>query len=141
MANNLDAIQDAIAAHIKGLTHKVEEQAIPDWQTLERGAGDRVNTYTVYQFGDIQNGYTSSFAGARHGDYVLPIYTQTIGATPTAARKAANRVVDRLLGFTSTHTGEVRKRPGGGMWPLVSTTGATEAYMFPSSFGVLIQYE
>ena len=137
---NIVDIQDAIFSQLDtDIVQPVIEQAIPDAQTVQRVSG-KVRPYVAVQFGDLQTRFSGrTFAGVRNDDYELPVYVQCIAPEPRIARELASLVLDSLLGFASDWTGEVRKRPGGGMFPMLSSNGATEAYMFPVSFGVTVQ--
>lgn len=137
---SIETTQEAVLTLLGTLPQEVVEQAVPDTSTVLRNSEGAIDPYIAIQFGDLQQGYTSNMASVRGDDYILPIYTQAVGPTPKIARQVANRVVDKLLGKTFTYAGNIRKRPGGGMFPIVATNGATEAYMFPASFGLLIQW-
>lgn len=123
------------------MPQEVVEQAVPDVASVKRNAAGKITPYIAVQFGDIQEGRGHNFAGPRHDDYQLPVYIQVIAADAKDARKGYNRVIDKMLGATFPWTGNIRKRPGGGMWAMTSSNGATEAYMFPASFTLLVQYE
>lgn len=140
--SNEDQIQEAFLALLdSALPEKVIEQAIPDADLVERDpVSGVILPYVAVQFGDLQQGRATSFCGPRGDDYILPIYVQALGPTPRIARRLANRVRDAILGNDVKFSGSVRKRAGGGMYPLVTSNGATEAYIMPASFGVLIQY-
>ena len=138
---NLVNTQDAIIAVLRaGLNIPVHEQAIPDALTVKKVNG-QVMPYAALQFGDLQEcAGGKTFTGARDYDYELPINIQVIAAEPEVARKlASGAVLSTMLGATFPWTGEVRKRIRGQMYPITSSNGATEAYMFPSSWGVVIQ--
>lgn len=116
------------------------EQAIPDADTV-RKVGGKIEPYAALQFGDPQDRAEGrGFTGVRGNDYELPIYIQVVAAETTRARKlASGQVLDVMLGFSQDWTGEVRKKSGGNMWPLVNSNGATEAYLYPSSWAVTVQ--
>lgn len=138
---NLVDVQDLILETLADrLTIPLVEQAIPDEDTVRKVAG-KIEPYAAIQFGDLQDRVSGrGFSGVRYDDYELPIYVQVVAAEPTRARKlASGQVLDALLGFSQDWTGEVRKRPGGGMWPIVNSNGATEAYLSPSSWAVTVQ--
>lgn len=140
-ATSEEQIQEDILEYLAGaLSQPVVEQAIPDSNTVVRNAAATIEPYVAIQFGDLQVGRTTSFAGPGGDDYILPIYTQAVAPTPRIARRISNRVRLALIGAPFDWAGQVRKRPGGGMFPLVTSNGATEAYQFPASFGVLIQF-
>jgi hypothetical protein len=122
------------------IAQPVVEQSIPNSQTVLRNAAGDIDPYVAIQFGDLQLGRTQTFAGPVGADYILPVYTQAVASTPRIARRVANRVRMAMIGANFSWTGSVAKRPGGGMFPIVSSNAATEAYQFPASFGVLIQY-
>jgi len=138
---NLVEVQDEILARLDALLPiPLHEQAIPDSQTVVKSKG-KIEPYAALQFGDLQDRVEGrGFGGVRSNDYELPIYIQVVSADTTKARKLASGVVlDALLGFSQSWTGEVRKKAGGSMWPIVNSNGATEAYLFPSSWAVTVQ--
>lgn len=132
-------IRDYIKSWYTGI--QIAEQAIPDSATLEKDARGLVKPYLAFQFGDLQRVYGGGrgFTGVRKDDHEMPIYFQSVSGEANEASDMADDVISRFLGMQFLNTGEVRKRPGGGMFPIVSSNGATEAYMFPSSFAVTIQ--
>lgn len=139
---NITEVQDTILEHLNtSIAQMVVEQSVPDAQTVLRGSEGQVQVYVALQFGDLQRTYTGqAVAGVRHDDYELPVYIQVVAPVAKVARTLANRnVLDAMLGFSTEGTGEVRKRPGGGMWPILASNGATEAYLFPSSYAVTVQ--
>lgn len=97
--------------------------------------------YVAYQFGDLIQSRASSFMGPRGHGYILPFSTQAVAAEASIARLIGNKITDILLGASVAHSGSIYKRPGGRLWPLVSSNGATEAYQMPSDFGIPIQFE
>ena len=138
---NLVEIQDAILEKLRAsIPQPVHEQAIPDAMTVRKVDG-KIQPYVALQFGDLQDRASGrGFTGVRHNDYELPVYIQVVAANPEVTRKiASSTVLDAMLGFSLSWTGEVRKLPGGGMWPIVNSNGATEAYLYPSSWAVTIQ--
>lgn len=140
--SNETAIQEAIIAHLDAsFAQPLVEQAVPDSKTVLRNLVGDIDPYIAYNFGDLQQGVAYSMAGPRGDDYVMPIYTQVIAPDPGIARRLGNKLRDIMLGEDFPWTGSIRKRPGGGMFPLVASNGATEAYIVPASFGVLIQFD
>lgn len=140
--SNETAIQEAIISLLESsFAQPLVEQAVPDSKTVKRNSIGQIDPYIAYHFGDTQQGTATSMAGPRWDDYEMPIYTQVIAPDADIARRLGNKLRDVLLGREFTWTGSIRKRPGGGMFPLVASTGATEAYIMPASFGVLIQFD
>lgn len=139
-----EQVQEDILEYLEGIFHarnqKVVEQSIPNSQTVLRNSQGQIEPYIAIQFGDLQEGRLHNMAGPRGDDYVMPVYTQVIAPSPKIARRIANRLRNAMIGASFGWTGSVRKRPGGGMFPIVTSNGATEAYQMPASFGVLIQY-
>lgn len=138
---NLVEIQDYIFNHLEStLPQPLYEQGIPDAQTVRKVNG-KVQPYVALQFGDLQERASGrGFSGVRFNDYDLPIYIQVVAADPKVARKiASDSVLDAMLGLQTDWTDQVRKRPGGGMWPITNSNGATEAYLVPSSWAVTVQ--
>lgn len=142
MTLNIVDVQEVILAHFRDNTPWYSaEQAIPDIHNLRRGSNGSITPYIAIQFGDLQRrGGGDTLVGVRTYDYELPIYVQAVASTPKVAREVAYRnVIDTMLGFKTDYTGEIRKRPGGAMWPITESSGATEAYLFPVSFAVTVQ--
>lgn len=141
MSNETAIQEDIIALLDASFAQPLVEQSVPDSKTVRRnGAGD-VEPYIAYSFGDLQQGRAHSMAGPRGDDYEMPIYTQVIAPDPGIARRLGNKLRNVLLGEDVPWSGSIRKRAGGGMFPLVASNGATEAYIVPASFGVLIQFD
>lgn len=141
MAFSLDVVQDAVLAHLRAeMAQPIIEQAIPGPETVVRDENGQINPYVALQFGDIQPlAGGKSLIGPRGDDYWIGIYCQSIAPRPDVARKMSNRLVDVFLGETFPWAGNVRKRAGYGMFPISTSTGATEAYEFPSFFQLLVQ--
>lgn len=134
-------IQDAILDHLRSeIPQPVYEQAIPD-STNVRKVNGKIVPYVAIQFGDLQRkAGGNTYAGVRTYDYELPIYIQACSADASTTRRIASRsILNAMLGLKLDGTGEVRKRPGGAMFPMVNSNAATEAYVFPSSWAVTIQ--
>lgn len=120
----------------------VVEQGIPDINTVRRHeTTGEIEPYIAVQFGDLQQGSSRSFVGPRGDDYIMPIYFQCIAPEAGTARGLQNKLVNVLLGEGFPWSGNVRKRPGGAMFPMTNSNSATEAYTAPSSFGLLVQFE
>lgn len=144
MSYSIEDVQEAILADLKAAfepVHNVVEQAIPNTWTVKRQEGtNKIVPYVALQFGDTNESGAKSMIGPEGDDYAIPIYIQTVAGTPSVARRLANKVIRVMLGNDYPWSGHVSKRPGGGMWPIVSSNGATEAYQFPASFSVPVQF-
>lgn len=137
---SVDDIQQQILDFLEDqLNHPVIDQSIPDIDTVERDSLGRIKPYIAIQFGDLQDDGTRSMIGVRGNDYRMPIYIQSIAPTPKGARGISNRVTNLFLGETFPWAGTVRKRAGGGMWPITNSNFATEAYMMPASFSLVLE--
>jgi hypothetical protein len=142
MPSSEETIQEDILAFLNdAIAQPVIEQSIPDSQTVLRNSAGDIQPYVAVQFGDSQQQGSRAMAGPLGDDYVIPIYTQAIGPTPKIARQIANRVRAALLGAAFEWSGTLRKRPGGGMFPITSSNGATECYQTPASFGLMYQFK
>lgn len=140
MTFSVDDIQDQILDYLAAeINHPVVDQAIPDINTVERDTLGRIKPYVAIQFGDLQDDGTRSMIGVRGNDYRMPIYIQAIAPTPKGARSISNKVTNVFLGETFPWAGTVRKRAGGGMWPITNSNFATEAYMQPASFSLVLE--
>lgn len=117
------------------------EQGIPDIYTVRRNNSGSIEPYIAIQFGDLQNSTGKSFIGPRGHDYDMPIYVQCIAPDPKIARQLQNKLVNVLLGISFDWSGNMAKRPGGGMFPMTNSNSATEAYVSASSFGLPVQFE
>lgn len=139
MTFSLEQVQEDILAFIDAqIPQTVVEQAVPDSTTVRRVNG-KIEPYVAIQFGDILGGATRSMAGVRGDDFILPVYAQSLAPTPKIARQVSNKITNIFLGETFPWAGSVRKRPGGTLVPVVASNGATECYLYPSSFGLLIE--
>lgn len=138
---SIEETQDAILATLTAeFVQPIVEQAVPNTQTVKRDKAGKIQPYVAVQFGDLQEGNVHSAAGPEGDDYRIPIYIQAIAGSAKVARQLANKTIRTLLARDFPWSGSIRKRPGGGMWPIVQSDGATEAYMFPASFSLLVQY-
>lgn len=140
MAYSLDLSQqqfiDTLAA---GFVQPAFEIAIPEPNTVKRNAAGKIEPYLTYQFGDISDGYSETFAGATSNDFWLPFYVQAIAGDAATARRIGNKLVRVFLGDTHGFGGQVRKRFGGSIFPVANADGTVVAYIFPISLGVKIQ--
>lgn len=146
MASSLEQTQEQFLADLRAYFARwrvqVVEQSIPNIKTVRRNSVGQIEPYIAVQMGDTQAGYQHSMAGPIGDDYYLPVYMQAVAALPADARKAANRILTACLGKSDfPWGGSMRKRPGGNMFPIVTSDGATEAYQFPSSWSLLIQID
>lgn len=140
MTFSLEQIQEDVLAYMDAqLAQPVIEQAVPDAQSVRRTSSGRIEPYVAIQFGDILGGATRSMAGVRGDDFVLPIYVQSLAGNAKDARRISNKITNVFLGETFPWAGSVRKRPGGALLPVVASNGATECYLYPTSFGLLIE--
>lgn len=139
---SLEEIQEFILAEMKAAMEPavpVWELFIPDTKTVKRNSYGQIYPYVAIQFGDIQQEGSRNMAGTRGDNFIMPVYAQSIGPTAQVARRVSNKFVDNVLGLSVPYGGQVRKRPGGGMYPLISSTGAQEAAVFPISLGIPLQ--
>lgn len=135
----IETTQQEILTLLEGaFAQPVVEQGIPDIKTVRRNTAGDIEPYIAIQFGDLQQGVNRSFVGPRGDDYILPIYFQCIAADVGIARGLQNKVLDVMLGEGFAWSGNVRKRPGGGMFTMTNSNSATEAYTFPASFGLVV---
>jgi len=138
----IDQTQEEILTLLRSqFAQEIVEQGVPDIRTVKRNAVNEIDPYVAIQFGDLQQGRATSMVGPRGDDYILPIYFQCIAPEVGIARGLQNKVLDVMLGAGFPWSGNVRKRPGGGMFTMTNSNGATEAYTFPASFGLTVQFE
>lgn len=115
------------------------EVSIPEPATVKRNPQGKVSPYITYQFGDVSDGFSETFAGATSNDFWLPFYAQAIASDAATARKIGNKLVQVFLGQSHDFGGQVRKRFGGSIFPIANADGTIVAYIFPISLGVKIQ--
>lgn len=138
---SIEETQESVLAALEGaFIQPVVEQSIPTTETVRRNEKGQIEPYLAIQFGDFQEEGAKSMVGPEGDDYRIPVYIQAVASEPSVARRLANKVGRTLLGSHYEWSGEVRKRPGGGMFPITATDGAAECYMFPASFSVPVQY-
>lgn len=117
------------------------EEAVPDIDTLKRDTNNELVPYITFQIGDPQPWGSSSFAGPRGDDYSLPVRWQAVVPEPPMGRAIRGMGIDKFLGASFPWAGNIRKRVSGGQFPLKSSDGAVEAYLYPASFGIVVQME
>lgn len=141
MTSSIEYIQDYILETMRAeFAQDVIEQGILDVKTVKRNELNQLYPIYAVQFGDLQAEGAKNMAKVKGDDYRLPVYIQCIAPSPDIARKLHNRLLSLLIGLKVPYGGEMRKRPGGSMWPLVNSDGSVEAYMFPSSYSVQVQF-
>lgn len=137
---SLEETQEGILEFLQtSFAQPVHELAVPDAQTLLRNSAGGVDPYIAIQFGDVYQQGKQNMATPMGDDYQLPIYIQYVAANPKIARKMYNKGLGLFLAKTFPYSGSVTKRLGGGMYALNASNAATEAYMFPASFKLLVQ--
>lgn len=141
MANISETQTEILALLGTAFAQPIVEQGVPDIETVRRNPSGQIDPYIAIQFGDLQQGRTYSFVGPRGDDYVMPLYFQCIAPKAGIARDLYNKLLDVFLGEDFPWSGNVRKRAGGGMFTMTNSNSATEAYSFPASFGLLVQFE
>ena len=144
MALTVEQVQESILDLLESkFIQPVFEIAVPDADTLQRDPLGQVIDYLAVQFGDIQvsDRGSTSFIGPRYDDYVQPFYVQTISSSAKTSRRLMNKVNDVFLGSEHPFSSLTRKRFGGGVWPIIGSNQATEAYLYSVSFGVSFQAE
>lgn len=138
---NFVEIQDEFIAWIQAnIPVPLYEEGIPDADTLKKVDG-KVISYAAIQPGMPQRrAGGTGFGGVRTNDYMLPFQIQVVSADATEARKiACGPVLNAALGFSTDYTGEMEQRPGGQMFSLTTSNGATEAYQYATGWGVTVQ--
>lgn len=137
---SLQETQEAILTYLdQQFVQPVVEMAVPDVNTVLRNDAGMIEPYVAVQFGDVFPQGKRNMATPMGDDYQLPIYIQYVAADPGIARRMYNKGLGLFLAQQFPYAGSVRKRVGGGMYELNASNGATEAYMFPGSFGLLVQ--
>lgn len=138
---NIVQVQDGILSHLRsGIPQEVYEQGITDAQTVKKVNGVLV-PYVAIQFGSLSpRSRGRGFTGVRTFDHDLSMQVQVVAADPTIARKIMyENVYDAMVGLSLPWTGEVYPDRIGGVFPIVTSNGSTEAYQYASGFVVTLQ--
>lgn len=137
--DSITFVQEALLSHIKSsFVQPVHEVAIPDEITLPRDENGEYDPYIAVQFGDLQQVGNRNMASSLGHNYVLPVYFAAVASDATVSRRIMNKLNMKLLGFTTKYSGQVEKRAGGMIYMLPSQSGAVEAYVGPTSFGIAV---
>ena len=140
MAFSVDEIQDDILEYLRGqFVQPVQDDYLPNTETVARNALGEIEPYLVVQFGDLQPQNAYAMSGSWDDDYGMPVYVQCISADPKIGRKLANKCIRVLLGRSFPWSGQIRKRAGFNMFTIDSSDNSVEAYAFPLFFTVLVQ--
>lgn len=142
MASSISQIKQDIVDAVESIfpAQKVVVGAMPDTETLIRNKQSKVDPYVVLQFGDLQPWGNTSMAGPHGDDYRLPVRAYIVA--PTVGIGDAMRDILNLefIGSDFDWAGQIRKRGiGADSYPIVGSTGATEAYSFPTGFALVVQ--
>lgn len=138
---NIVQVQDGILSHLRTkVPQQVYEQGITDAQTVRKVNG-KVVPYVAIQFGSLSPRASGrGFTGVRTFDHDLSMQVQVVAADPTIARKIMyDNVYGAMVGLSLPWTGEVYPDRIGGVFPVVTSNGATEAYQYASGFRVTLQ--
>lgn len=127
-------------AQLKTIPQKVYEIAIEDTGTVIKTRDGEIEPYVAISFGDIQREGSRNMATTVMDNHIMPIYIQSIGPTAEICRRLANKVIVTMLGFSpDKYGGELTKRSGGPIYSITATTGAVEAYLMPSAYGIPVE--
>lgn len=141
MKLNLSDVQDQIILHLReSISQDVFEQGVPDAQTVRKVNG-KILPYVTVQFGSLNPRYSGkTFVGVRTFDYDLAVRVQVVAADAAVARRIMfDNVYDAMVGLKFDWTGEVEPDRIGGVFPITTSSGATEAYQQASGFRVTLQ--
>lgn len=117
------------------------EEGIPDADTVRKTRDGKVISYAAIQPGMPQRLASGrTYTGVRSNDYSVPFQIQVISANASEARKiACGPLFDAALGWITAYTGETEQRPGGQLFSITTSNGATEAYQYATGFAFTLQ--
>ena len=139
---SLDEAQDAILEYLDNeMFEKIIEQSITDGLLVERDYSGELKPYIAVDFGDLAEAGARTAAGPKTYDYALPIRCRVIASDPTEARKIANRLVRKMLGFSTDWSGGVTKSRAAGLFPITTSNMATQAYQMATGFNLTLQLQ
>lgn len=138
---NIVTLQGQIIDHLRNsIPQDVYEQGIPDADTVKKIDGTVV-PYVAIQFGSLApRARGRTFVGVRTFDYDLAIQVQVVAAVPEIARTIMyGNVYDAMVGLKFPWIGQIEPDRIGGLFPIATSNGATEAYQVASGFRVTLQ--
>lgn len=139
---SLEEAQEAILAFIDAeFVEDVYEQSIADRLLVKRDTRGRLMPYIAVDFGDTAEAGARTFAGPRSYDYTLPIRCRVIADDPKIARQVGNKLVRKMLGFSTDWSGGVTKSRAAGLFPITTSNMATEAYQMAVGFNLTLQLQ
>lgn len=139
---SLEEAQEAILAFIDAeFVQDVYEQSISDLTLVSRDAQGRLKPYIAVDFGDTAEAGARTFAGPRTYDYALTIRCRAIAPTPKIARQLGNKLVRKMLGFSTDWSGGITKSRAAGLFPITTSNVATEAYQMAVGFNLTLQLQ
>lgn len=141
MALNISQVQDQIFSHLESeVPQTLYEQGVTDAETVKKVDG-LVVPYVAIQFGALSpRARGRTFVGVRTFDYDLSIQIQVVAPRPDMARRIMYETVyDAMVGLKFPWIGEIEPDRIGGVFPITSSNGATEAYQQASGFRVTLQ--
>lgn len=141
MTLNIVSTQEAILDKLRtSLPQEVFEQGVPDADTVRKVNG-QIIPYVTCQFGSLSpRARGQTLVGVRTFDHELTIQAQVVAASPEIARRIMfDNVYDVLVGLSLPWMGEIRADRIGGVFPITTSNGATEAYQQASGFRATLQ--
>ena len=116
------------------------EEGVPDAETVRKVDG-KIVPYAAVQPGMPQKmAQGRGFSGVRANDFSFPFQVQVVAADAAVARRiACGPLFDAALGFSDDWTGEMDQRPGGQLYSITTSTGATECYQYATNWAVTVQ--
>lgn len=141
--NSIDYTQDEILSFLQdSLPQPVYEESVPDGDTLKRNHLGQIDPYLAVQFGDVYARGVRSMIGQKGHDYSMSFAVQVVSPDANIGRKISNRVLSLILGKQFTYApGGVEKLPvGGALMTINQSDPATQAYMVPSWYKIVIHY-
>lgn len=140
MPFSLEDAQEAILDYINAeFLEDVYEQSISDNLLVARDERGNLKPYIAVDFGDIAENGARTFAGPMTYDYALPIRCRVVADKPKTARRISNKLIRKMLGFSTDWSGGVTKSRAAGLFPLTTTNPATEAYQMAVGFNLTVQ--
>lgn len=139
MVSTLQSIQDEIFAYADSIMpQRLVEKSWRDAESVKLVNG-MVPYYLSVEFGDLQPGKQSSMVGVMGDNHTIPISFFAMGPDMKGVRRIANTLTMGMLSFKTRYSGELKKRAGGQLMPLVASNGALEGYSQLIMFDISIQ--
>lgn len=130
-----DVREDIVAFLNSNVAQPVNRGAVPEPEDIVYTNG-LITPYVVVNFGDMAQGGSRSFIGARGDGYYMMVNVFCIAQDAVVAEKIQSKVIDVLLGYKPQYAGQLNKMPGGSSFSMLQDQSRPSAFAALASFRV-----